>query len=320
MTPNTSPNSNPNNPFASSTSTLGTTKSFSTYNNLKTFALLALMTALFLGIGSMFGRNGFIMALVFAGLMNFIGYWFSDKIALKMSGAQEVSAQEAPQLHQMIETMCARASLPKPRVYIIPEAAPNAFATGRDPKHSAVAVTEGLLQLLSREELEGVVAHELAHVKHRDILISSVAAMLAGALTHFAQMAMWFGMGGGDDEEGSPMGMIGMILMMILAPIAAMLIQMAISRSREFEADRLGAEICGNPLWLSGALRKLEAGAQQIPMHADPAMSHMYIVNPLRGVNFAKLFSTHPDTQQRVSRLEAMAYEQAANPFASARA
>jgi heat shock protein HtpX len=253
--------------------------------------------------------------------MNFVGFWFSDNIALSMSGAKEVSAQDAPQLHQMIEAMCARAGLPKPRVYIIPEAAPNAFATGRDPKHSAVAVTQGLLQLLSREELEGVVAHELAHVKHRDILISSVAAVLAGALTHFAQMALWFGgIFGGSDEDNGPLGIIGMLLMMILAPIAAAMIQMAISRSREFEADRLGAQICGNPLWLSGALRKLEAGAQQIPMHADPAMSHMYIVNPLRGVNFAKLFSTHPATQERVARLEAMAYEQAANPFATARA
>jgi heat shock protein HtpX len=289
------------------TSTLGTAKSFSTYNNLKTFGLLAALTALFLGLGAMFGRSGFVMALGFAVVMNFVGYWFSDKIALAMSHAKEVSASEAPQLHAMIEQLAGRAGLPKPRVYIIPEAAPNAFATGRDPKHAAVAVTQGIVQLLSREELEGVVAHELAHVKHRDILISSVAAVLAGALTHFAQMLLWFG--GGRDRD-NPLGGIGLLLTFILAPLAAALIQMAISRSREFEADRLGAEICGHPLWLAGALGKLEAGARAVPMHADPAMSHMYIVNPLRGVNFTKLFSTHPPTQERVARLQAMASEQ----------
>ena len=319
-TRNVAPQSTPG-PFASSTVSpaLGATKSFSTFNNLKTFGLLALMTALFLGVGSMFGKNGFYMALGFAFLMNFVGYWFSDKIALKMSGAQEVSREEAPNLHQMVEEQCARAGLPKPRVYIIPEMAPNAFATGRDPKHSAVAVTQGLLQLLSREELEGVMAHELAHIKHRDILISSVAAVLAAALTHLAQMAMWFG-AGGDEDNPNPLGLVGMLLMFILAPIAAMLIQMAISRSREYEADRLGAEICGNPLYLANALRRLEAGAQQIPMHADPAMSHMYIVNPLTGANFAKLFSTHPPMAERVARLETMAQERAANPYATARA
>jgi heat shock protein HtpX len=301
----------------SSSSALGTTKSFSTFNNLKTFGLLAAMTALFLGLGSMFGKNGVVMALGMAVVMNFVGYWFSDKIALAMSHAKEVSASEAPQLHAMVEQLCARADLPKPRLYIIPEMAPNAFATGRDPKHAAVAVTQGITQLLSREELEGVVAHELAHVKHRDILISSVAAVLAGALTHFAQMALWFGgaLGGGDDDSPNPLGMAGTLLMLVLAPIAAALIQMAISRSREFEADRLGAEICGHPLWLASALQNLEAGARAVPMNADPAMSHMYIVNPLRGVNFAKLFSTHPATEERVARLQAMASEQAANPF-----
>lgn len=312
---NNQPASIPTEPFRSSTSTAGTTKNFSTFNNLKTFGLLAAMTALFLGVGALFGRNGFLMALVFAGVMNFVGYWFSDKIALKMSGAKEVSVTEAPHLHEMIESLSTRAGLPKPRVYVIPQMSPNAFATGRDPKHSAVAVTQGLLQSLSREELEGVVAHELAHVKHRDILIASVAAVLAGALTHFAQMAMWFGMGGGDDEDSGPLGFVGLILMMILAPIAAMMIQMAISRSREFEADRLGAELCGSPLYLAGALKKLEAGTQVLPMRSDPAMSHMYIVNPLRGTNLAKLFSTHPPTHERVARLETMARENAANPF-----
>ena len=300
--------------FASTTGAIGATKSFSTVNNLKTFALLAVMTAILLGFGSMFGRNGFMIAIFFTVVMNLGGYWFSDKIALAMSGAKEVSSQDAPQLHGMVEALCKRAALPKPRVYIIPENAPNAFATGRNPKHSAVAVTQGLLQMLSREELEGVVAHELAHVKHRDILISSIAAMMAGALTHMTYMMMWFG---GDDEGGSPLGLVGILLSVILAPIAAGLIQMAISRSREYEADRLGAEICGNPLWLASALRKLEAGAQAIPMQADPATAHMYIINPLKGVNFAKLFSTHPATAERVARLEVMARERGSNPFAA---
>jgi heat shock protein HtpX len=299
--------------FSSSTGTIGTTKSFSTVNNLKTFVLLAVMTAILLGFGSMFGRNGFFIAIIFTVVMNLGGYWFSDKIALSMSGAREVSPQEAPQLHSLVEALCARAALPKPRVYVIPQNAPNAFATGRNPKHSAVAVTQGLLQMLSREELEGVVAHELAHVKHRDILISSIAAMMAGALTHMTYMLMWFG----GDDNNSPLGLVGMLLSMILAPIAAGLIQMAISRSREYEADRLGAEICGNPLWLASALRKLEAGAQAIPMQADPATAHMYIINPLKGVNFANLFATHPATAERVARLETMAREMGANPFAA---
>jgi heat shock protein HtpX len=308
------------NPFSTGTATASslpgahsTTKSFSTYNNLKTFGLLAALTAIFIGLGAMFGRNGLVMALGFAVVMNFVGYWFSDKIALAMSHAKEVSASDAPQLHATVEALSTRAGLPKPRVYIIPEAAPNAFATGRDPKHAAVAVTQGILQMLSHEELEGVLAHELAHVKHRDILISSVAAVLAGALTHFAQMLLWFG--GGDRDRNNPLGGIGLLLTFIVAPLAAALIQMAISRSREFEADRLGAEICGHPLWLANALGKLEAGARAVPMAAEPAMSHMYIVNPLRGADFSKMFSTHPATQERVARLEAMAREQMANPF-----
>lgn len=293
------------NNFQTSTTPLGSTKSFSTFNSLKTFALLAVMTAILLGFGSMFGRGGLMTGLFFAVAMNLGGYWFSDKIALSMSRAQRVSEQEAPELHQMVEELCRRAGLPKPGVYIIPEAAPNAFATGRNPKHSAVAVTQGILQILDRDELEGVVAHELAHIKHRDILISSVAAMLAGALTHMTYMMMWFG--GGDDEGGNP---LGMLLAVILAPIAAGLIQMAISRSREYEADRLGAEICGQPLALANALRKLELGAQSIPMRsAETATAHMYIVNPLKGVNFAALFATHPPTSERIARLETMAYE-----------
>ena len=305
--------------FTGSTSTpvagnFATTKSFSTLNNLKTFALLAAMTAILLGFGSMFGRHGLMIGLFFTVVMNLGGYWFSDKIALAMSGAKEVSPSDAPQLHGLVEALCERTGLPKPRVYVIPQNAPNAFATGRNPKHAAVAVTQGILQMLSREELEGVVAHELAHIKHRDILISSIAAMMAGALTHMTYMLMWFG---GDDNR-SPVGLVGMLLSMVLAPIAAGLIQMAISRSREFEADRLGAEICGNPRALASALRKLEAGAQTMPMHADPATAHMYIVNPLKGVNFAGLFATHPPTAQRISRLETMAAERGINPFSVA--
>jgi heat shock protein HtpX len=289
------------------------------YNNFKTFVLLAGLTALLLGAGQLMGgRNGLMIALGLTLVMNFVGYWFSDKIALSMSGAQEVSAAEAPDLHRMVEDLSRRANLPKPRIYIIPSPQPNAFATGRNPQHSAVAATEGIMQMLSRDELEGVMAHELAHIKNRDILISSVAAVLAGALTHLAHMLQWSMMFGGfggnsDDEDSGAGGIVGAIAMMILAPIAAMLIQMAISRSREFEADRTGAQICGRPLSLANALLKLERGAQLIPMHADPATAHMYIVNPLRGAALASLFSTHPATEQRVARLQALADEFAAS-------
>lgn len=299
--------------FSSTTGAIGSSKNFSTANNLKTFVLLAAMTALLLVVGSLFGRGGFMIALVFTVAMNLGGYWFSDKIALAMSGAKEVSPQQAPQLHSVVEELCRRAGLPKPRVYIIPQNAPNAFATGRNPQHAAVAVTQGILQLLSREELEGVVAHELAHVKHRDILISSIAAMMAGALTHLTYMLMWFG----GDDRNSPMGLVGMLLSVILAPIAAGLIQMAISRSREYEADRYGAQLCGNPLWLASALRKLEVGSRAMPMKADPATAHMYIINPLKGVNFAGLFATHPATAERIARLETMAREMGSNPFSA---
>lgn len=300
--------------FGGSTATVGATKSFSTYNNLKTFVLLAVMTALVIGVGSLFGRNGFIVAIIFTVVMNLASYWFSDKIALKMSGAKEVSREEAPHLHEMVESLAAKGNLPKPRVYLIPENAPNAFATGRDPKHSAVAVTQGLLQMLDRSELEGVVAHELAHIKHRDILIASVAAMMAGALTHIAFMMQWTMMlGGGDDDSPNPLAMVGLLAGIILAPIAAGLVQMAISRSREYEADRMGAVLCGDPMALANALRKLEMGSQQIPMRTDPATAHMYIVNPLKGVKFASLFTTHPATAERIARLEIMARENQAN-------
>lgn len=284
------------------------TQSNSTYalwNNTKTFLLLAAMTALVMGAGFWIGgRSGIIMAFGLALVMNVASYWFSDKIALSMSGAREVGPQDAPEYYQMVQRLAARANLPMPRVYIIPEMTPNAFATGRDPHHAAVAATEGILQILSREELEGVMAHELAHVQHRDILISTIAATMAGAISSLGHMAFFFG---GRDDEESPMGAIGGLLMMIFAPIAAALVQMAVSRSREFEADRGGAAICGNPMALANALLKLERGAQVMPMHVNPATAHMYIVNPLRGEAFASLFSTHPPTAQRVARLQEMA-------------
>lgn len=293
----------------------GPSKSFSTFNTLKTFALMAAMTALVIGIGWMIGRaQGMIIALVFSLVMNFVGYWWSDKIALSMSGAREVGPSEAPELHAMVGDLARRADLPMPRVAVIPQMAPNAFATGRDPKHSAVAVTEGIMQMLDRDELEGVISHELAHIKHRDILISSVAAVMAGAISHLAYMLMWFGGGGDDDEGGNPLGIIGLLATIILAPIAAMLIQMAISRSREYEADRGGALICGRPMSLANALLKLERGNQLAPMHVDPATAHMYIVSPLSGQSLAGLFSTHPATAERVARLEAMSRETAFAP------
>ena len=281
-------------------------------NGFKTFILLAGLTALLLVIGqAIAGRSGLYMAFIMALVMNFVGYWFSDKIALAMSGAREVTLDQAPDLHRMVERLCVQASLPKPRVYVIPQDTPNAFATGRNPEHAAVAVTEGILRLLKPEELEGVLAHELAHIKNRDILISSVAAVIAGAISHLAYMAQWgamFGMGrGGDDEEGGGgSNMIVVILMAIVAPIAAMLIQMAISRSREFVADATGAKIvhAGRPL--ANALLKLEGYNKQLPMQVNPATAQMYIVNPLSAEGFTRLFSTHPPIQERVDRLMAL--------------
>lgn len=282
-------------------------------NNFKTFVLLAALTALLMAGGYvMGGRGGLMIALGLTVVMNFAGYWFSDKIALSMSGAREVSPAEAPELHAMVGNLVQRAGLPMPRVYVMPTMTPNAFATGRNPQHSAVAVTEGIMQILDRDEMEGVLAHELAHIKNRDILISSIAAMLAGALTQLANMFQWAMIFGANrDEEDSPLGMAGGIAMMVVAPFAAMLVQMAVSRSREFEADRIGAQICGRPLSLANALLKLERGAQLAPMAANPATAHMYIVNPLRGASLMKLFSTHPATEDRVARLRAMAFGQA---------
>ena len=298
-------NSGPKGPLSASTQS---NSAYALWNNAKTFMLLSAMTALVMGAGFLIGgRSGLIFAFGFALLMNFGSYWFSDKIALSMSGAREVGPNEAPEFYDMVQRLAQRADLPMPKVYIIPQPTPNAFATGRDPKHAAVAATEGILQILSREELEGVMAHELAHVQHRDILISTIAATMAGAISSLGHMFYFASMFGGRDDDDSPLGALGGLLMMILAPIAAAMIQMAVSRSREFEADRGGAAICGNPMALANALLKLERGAQVMPMNVNPATAHMYIVNPLRGGGMASLFSTHPATADRVARLQEMA-------------
>lgn len=275
-------------------------------NTLKTAFLMALLTVLLVLIGGAIGgKGGMAMAFLLAGGMNFFSYWFSDKIVLRMYGAQPIEEQDNPRFYGIVRQLSERAALPMPKVYVIHDDSPNAFATGRDPEHAAVAATTGILRLLTDEELAGVMAHELGHVKNRDILISTVAATFAGAITYLAHMAQWGAMfgGRGDDDEGGG-GMFGMILMAILAPIAAMLVQMAISRSREFGADAAGAHISGNPLSLARALQKLELGSQQIPMNANAATAHMFIVNPLTGGGMMALFSTHPPIPERVHRLE----------------
>jgi heat shock protein HtpX len=280
-------------------------------NYVKTGLLLAGLTVLLVLLGrAIGGAQGMIIAFGFAMVMNFGSYWFSDKIVLSMYRAQPVTPEEAPEFYAMVQRLCERANLPLPKLYVIPDPSPNAFATGRDPNHSAVAVNQGLLDMLDRDEVEGVVAHELAHIKNRDTLISTIAATLAGAITmiaHFAQFAAIFG-GGDRDREGGGSA-IGLLAMAILAPFAAMLLQLAVSRSREYVADRTGAEICGRPLSLADALRKLETAAERRPMHAEPATAHMFIVNPLRGQAFAALFSTHPPMAERIARLERYAQE-----------
>jgi len=273
--------------------------------------LLAALTGLFMVMGqALGGRSGMMFALVMAGVMNFFAYWYSDKLALKMSGAHEVSESQAPQLHSIVAEQAGRAGIPKPRVYIIAQETPNAFATGRNPAHAAVAVTEGILRLLDREELEGVLAHEIAHIYNRDILISSIAAVVAGAISYLATMAQWAmlfgGMGGSDDDDEGGPGVLGSLVMMIVAPIAAALIQMAISRSREYLADATGAKICRHPRSLASALRKLEEWNHRLPMDVNPATAQMYIVNPLTASSFARLFSTHPPIEERIKRLMAM--------------
>ncbi len=272
---------------------------------LKTGILMAGLTALLMVAGqALGGHGGMMIALVLAVGMNFYAYWFSDKMALSMARAREVSSSEAPDLHEMIASLASRAGLPKPRVYIIDQETPNAFATGRNPEHAAVAVTTGLMQILNRDELAGVLSHELGHVKNRDILISSIAATMAGAISSLASIAQWSMIFGGlnsDDDDGG--GLIGSLLMMFIAPIAAMLIQFAISRSREYQADATGAAICGNPKSLAGALQQLERANRQRPMAVNPATAQMYIVNPLTGNQIMNLFSTHPPIQERINRL-----------------
>lgn len=286
-------------------------------NRLKTLVLLATLTALLLFVGqALGGRGGLMIALVFAAVMNFAAYWWSDKIVLRMYGAQEIDEAQAPELFALVRRLAQRAHIPMPRVYIIPEETPNAFATGRNPHNAAVAVTEGILRMLDRDELAGVLAHELGHVRNRDTLIMTVAATLAGALSHLANMAMWGAMFGGrsDEEEGSHP--IAGLLGIIIAPIAATLIQMAISRSREFLADEYGARLSGNPLALASALRKIEAWSQRIPITTgSPATAHLFIVNPFSGGGLVRLFSTHPSTEERIARLQAMARQGVGRPF-----
>ncbi len=280
-------------------------------NQFKTFLLMLVLTGLFILVGTAIGgRNGAIYAFVFAALMNFFAYWFSDKIVLRMYGAQPVTQSEAPELYQIVAELVNKASLPMPKVYIVENDTPNAFATGRNPEHAAVAVTSGILRILSKEELMGVIGHELSHVQHRDILISSIAATIAGAISMLASIARWgaiFGGGRSSDDEGGGGGNILFVLLFtMVASVAAMLIQMAISRSREYLADEGGAHL-SNPLSLAKALGKLEVAAQRIPMDANPSTAHMFIVNPLRGGGVLSLFSTHPPIEERIARLEEMA-------------
>ncbi|WP_293446520.1 zinc metalloprotease HtpX [Persephonella sp.] len=282
-------------------------------HTIKTVLLLGVLTGLFLVVGKILGgQTGMVIAFVFAMAMNFFAYWFSDKLALKMYGAREISYEEAPWLHDMVEQLARNAGIPKPKVYLAPIDVPNAFATGRNPKNAVVAVTSGILNILSPEELRGVLAHEIAHIKNRDILISSIAATIGGAISMLAEMAFWSSLFGGRDEEDNSIGgIVGSLLLFILAPIAAMLIQMAVSRSREYAADATGAEICRCPLSLAKALEKLEMAAQQLAPVAEkevnPGTAHMMIVNPLRGSSIASLFSTHPPTEERIRRLYELA-------------
>ena len=257
--------------------------------------------------GALGGRQGTILAFGLSLVMNGVNYWFSDKIVLRMYGARQVTEAEAPLLYSVTQELAVRMNTPMPKVYIIPSEAPNAFATGRNPQHAAVAATEGILRLLTRDELTAVMAHELSHVHNRDILISTIAAAIAGTITMIAHLSFFFGGGGRrDDRDGSP---IAALAMLILAPFAAGLIQMAISRSREYQADESGAHLCGNPMWLASALRKLETGSQRIPLDATPTTAHLFIVNPLHGGGLTtNLFSTHPPMAERIARLEEMAY------------
>lgn len=272
-------------------------------NNVKTVLLMSLLTVLLVLIGNAVGgSSGAMVFFIIAVAMNFFSYFFSDKMVIKMTRSQPVTKEQAPELYRMVENLVQRANMPMPRLYVTPSAQPNAFATGRNPNHAAVAVTEGLIRMMNRDELEGVLAHELAHIKNRDILIGTIAATLAGAITMIANVIKWGAIlgGRGDDEGGS--GIAG-IAMAIIAPIAAMLVQMAISRSREFSADASGAQIAGNSEGLASALLKLEQGVKQVPMEVNPAASHMFIMNPLAGKSLMRLFSTHPPIEERVAKL-----------------
>ena len=276
-------------------------------NWFRTSLLMAAMTGLFLAIGFMLGGVGGVMiAFVVAAGMNLFAYWNSDKMVLRMHGAREISRHDAPQLFEMVEDLARHAELPMPKVYIIDTDQPNAFATGRNPENAAVAATTGLMKILTHEELAGVMAHELAHVKNRDTLTMTITATLAGAISMLANFALFFG------NRNGPLGLVGLILLMVLAPLAAALVQMAISRTREYAADRMGAEICGRPLWLASALEKLEKGARRIDNPAaedNPATAHMFIVNPLHARKMDGLFSTHPNTHNRIAALRQMAGE-----------
>ena len=274
-------------------------------NQIRTTILLAALTALIVVIGNLLGgQQGMIIAFVIAAGMNFFSYWFSDKIVLKMYRAQEVSDQQAPDVYDMVRELARRAQLPMPKVYIIPQEAPNAFATGRNPRHAVVAVTQGLLELMNREEVMGVLAHELAHIKNRDILIGSIAATMAGAVMILGSMARWFAFfGGGSSDDDNGGGIVGLIVMAVLAPLAAMIIQMAISRSREYLADATGAGFAGHPEGLASALERLGQYSKRLPMRANPSTAHMFIVNPLSGRSLTSLFSTHPPLEERIARL-----------------
>ncbi len=279
-------------------------------NIFKTGLLLAVLTVMLVLLGgALGGQQGMMIAFILALAMNFVSYWFSDKIVLAAYGAQPIDEAAAPRLYAIVHRLATRAGIPMPRVYLIPSETPNAFATGRNPQHAVVAVTEGIMRILDEEELEGVLAHELSHVKNRDVLISTVAATLAGAITYLAHMAQWAAMFGGrsrDDDEGGS-NPIAMILLAVLAPIAALLVQMAVSRSREFQADATGARVAGRPWGLAKALEKLQMANQAMPMaNATPATAHLFIVNPLSGQTLMRLFSTHPPLEERIARLRAM--------------
>ncbi len=279
-------------------------------NTLKTVFFMSLMMVLFLFIGNMIGgKTGMTYAFLFSLAMNFFAYWFSDKMVLMSYHAKQVTEAEAPRLYAMVHRLATRANIPMPKLYMVPTETPNAFATGRNPRHAAVAVTDGIMRILSDEELEAVIGHELSHVLHRDILTSTIVATFAGTITYLAQMLSWsmFFFGGGGRGRNNDSSAIGQLFVIIVAPIAAILIQLAISRSREYKADESGAKLSVKPLSLASALQKLQLGAQQIPMQAQPSTAHLFIVNPLNAQSFARLFSTHPPTEKRIAKLEALA-------------